>query len=420
MDTAVFLINTSAVLCVIFGLYILTRDYKKRLYQIFMLLCVLISALALITGKIFTITLREELFLWDRIYALLAFICWAVNLHFYIILTGKKIKTQFTVLLYLPAAILTALEFTGFPLVTDFARQGSRWKYIYSGTYYLYMLYSISYAAADMVLLYKWSTTSCFKKHRLQGRVILASTIILWVICITTDYILSHFAFYAFPPVGAIGRIVYACIIWYSFFRFRFLDTGLAAMLDEIIQNSGEIVVLLNPDYTVRKHSRMFRTFLKPGREKITGNSILNFFPENSQICSDLDKMTAGSITELTSRLLFKTGAGRITADCHFKAIKDKFGDIEFILMNCRENRDAVKFNEIYNLSGRQMEIISLALQGLTNTEISYKLNISKKTTEVHFFNIYNKLGINSKIELYNLGIEYNLLLKKPLPVETE
>jgi len=420
MDIAGFMIDASAVLCVSFGLYILTRDYRNSLYRLFMLLCIIISAMALITGRIFTVTSREDLFFWDRVYALFAFIYWAVNLHFYLLLTGKKIREQLQVLLYLPAVILIFLEFTSFPLVTDFARQGNRWKYIYSGTYYVYMVYSISYALADMVLLYRWSRKGYYKKHRLQGRAILSATIILWAACITTDYILSHFAFYAFPPTGAIGRMIYAFIIWYSFVKYRFLDSSISSRMDEIVRNYADSVALLNPDLTIRKYSRKLNSLLKTVDKQITGRSILEFSPDNEELKDKLDQVKTGKAEHADVRLNFKTAQGRITADCQIYGIPDKFGDVEIILMKLNENRNVENFSDVFNLSERQMEIITLALRGLTNTEISQKLNISKKTTEVHFFNIYNKLGINSKIELYNMGIEYNLLLKNPVPVEAE
>jgi len=419
MGTAVFLLNTSAVLCILFGLYIITRDHKSSLYRVFMLLCVIIAILAFISGQIFMTTSKQEMFFWDRLYAFFAFICWAVNLNFYLLLTGKPPSVRLTTAIYIPAVILIILEFTSCPLVSDFVRQGDRWKYIYTGTYYFYMLYSVSYAIADMVLLYRWSRSSCYNKHRLQAKVILISTIILWSICVTTDYVLSLFEFYAFPPLGATGRIIYALIIWYSFIRYRFLNTGLTAMLDELVQNSGDNLVLLHSDFTIKRCSPGFREFLRPGRKNIYGRNIFDVAAESADKKLDTEHIKTGASLQFTERLHFQTAGGKITAVCSFRCITDKFGDVEVILMKCDEEMDEKRFSEVFNLSERQMEIISLALEGLSNTEISQKLNISKKTTETHFFNIYNKLGINNRIELYNMGIEYNLMLKNPVPVES-
>ena len=420
MGTAVFLLNTSAVLCILFGLYILTRDYKNSLYRVFMLLFAIIAILAFISGQIFMTTSRQEMFFWDRAYALFAFICWAVNLNFYLLLTGRMTGTRLNATISIPAALLIILEFTTSPLVTDFISHGGRWKYIYSNTYYLYMLYSVSYAIIDMVLLYRWSRSSSYSKHRLQAKVILISTIILWSICVTTDYVLSLFEFYAFPPLGATGRIIYAFIIWYSFIRYRFLNTGLAAMLDELVQNSGENLVLLHSDFTIRRCSPGFREFLRPGRKNIYGQNIFDVAAEGADKKLDTEHIKTGASLQFTERLHFQTTGGKKPAACSFRCITDKFGDVEVILMKCDEERNEKKFSEVFNLSNRQMEVISLALDGLSNAEISKRLNISKKTTETHFFNIYNKLGINSKIELYNMGIEYNLLLKKPVLAESE
>jgi DNA-binding NarL/FixJ family response regulator len=51
-------------------------------------------------------------------------------------------------------------------------------------------------------------------------------------------------------------------------------------------------------------------------------------------------------------------------------------------------------------LTKREEEIIPLIAQGLTNKEISARLNLSEHTIKNHLFRIYEKLGISSRVEL--------------------
>jgi LuxR family maltose regulon positive regulatory protein len=53
--------------------------------------------------------------------------------------------------------------------------------------------------------------------------------------------------------------------------------------------------------------------------------------------------------------------------------------------------------NLIEPLSKRELEILSLMAQGLTNIEIAQQIFISDQTVKVHTRNIYGKLDVNSR-----------------------
>ena len=54
-----------------------------------------------------------------------------------------------------------------------------------------------------------------------------------------------------------------------------------------------------------------------------------------------------------------------------------------------------------FNLTKRELEIMTLILNGLDNDSISSKLNISPHTLKKHIQNIYRKLNITNKWELF-------------------
>lgn len=56
-------------------------------------------------------------------------------------------------------------------------------------------------------------------------------------------------------------------------------------------------------------------------------------------------------------------------------------------------------------LTDREQEILPLVAQGLTNKEISSKLDVSEHTVKNHLFRMYEKLGISSRVELILYGI---------------
>lgn len=61
-------------------------------------------------------------------------------------------------------------------------------------------------------------------------------------------------------------------------------------------------------------------------------------------------------------------------------------------------------------LTTREIEITGLFAEGKNSTEISQKLNISKRTVEVHKANIFKKLNIKSTIELMRYAIHHKIV----------
>ena len=54
-------------------------------------------------------------------------------------------------------------------------------------------------------------------------------------------------------------------------------------------------------------------------------------------------------------------------------------------------------------LTAREQEMASLIAQGLTNKEIAFRLGISEATVRTHIYNLFQKVGVQSRIELLNV-----------------
>jgi DNA-binding CsgD family transcriptional regulator len=60
-----------------------------------------------------------------------------------------------------------------------------------------------------------------------------------------------------------------------------------------------------------------------------------------------------------------------------------------------------------HNISKREKEVIYLILQGKSNKEIADALFISLPTIKQHIYNIYQKIGVKSRMQLNNLIREH-------------
>jgi DNA-binding CsgD family transcriptional regulator len=52
------------------------------------------------------------------------------------------------------------------------------------------------------------------------------------------------------------------------------------------------------------------------------------------------------------------------------------------------------------SLTGRELEVAELVLDRRTNRQIAESLFLSTKTVETHLRNIFNKLGVSSRVEV--------------------
>jgi DNA-binding NarL/FixJ family response regulator len=52
-----------------------------------------------------------------------------------------------------------------------------------------------------------------------------------------------------------------------------------------------------------------------------------------------------------------------------------------------------------YGLTRRELEILQLVAEGLTNTQVARKLVVTEQTVKFHLSNIYRKLGAANRTE---------------------
>jgi DNA-binding NarL/FixJ family response regulator len=64
------------------------------------------------------------------------------------------------------------------------------------------------------------------------------------------------------------------------------------------------------------------------------------------------------------------------------------------------------------DLSERELEIIELVAQGLTNQEIAGTLTISKRTVDNHVSNIFTKTGAKNRVALLNWAMDHGKICR--------
>ncbi len=63
-----------------------------------------------------------------------------------------------------------------------------------------------------------------------------------------------------------------------------------------------------------------------------------------------------------------------------------------------------------FALTGRELEVLNLVARGQRNPEIAEDLKLSRRTVERHLENIFNKMGVNNRVEAVILAVEERLV----------
>jgi two-component system, NarL family, nitrate/nitrite response regulator NarL len=63
-----------------------------------------------------------------------------------------------------------------------------------------------------------------------------------------------------------------------------------------------------------------------------------------------------------------------------------------------------------YGLTKRELEILSTIVSGLSNKEIAQKFSLSEDTVKHHLTNIFDKVGVSSRLELALFALNHHLV----------
>ena len=97
------------------------------------------------------------------------------------------------------------------------------------------------------------------------------------------------------------------------------------------------------------------------------------------------------------------------------KLLDSKFNSSDSSLNSANLNNGASFQNKEephvnFNLTKREKQVLKKAVAGLSNRDIAEELGVSKRTTEVHRFNLMKKLNVKNILDLSNKAKKYGLL----------
>jgi two-component system, NarL family, nitrate/nitrite response regulator NarL len=147
------------------------------------------------------------------------------------------------------------------------------------------------------------------------------------------------------------------------------------------------------------------RELSNDGNSLATKIIVLTAAVERLEIVQALQLGARGVVMkEAATQLLMK--AIRTVMLGQFWIGREAVGDIvEFM----RTNPSAEKAPRNYGLTKREMDILTTIVAGLSNKEIAKKFSLSEDTVKHHLTNIFDKVGVASRLELALFAINNRL-----------
>jgi DNA-binding CsgD family transcriptional regulator len=124
----------------------------------------------------------------------------------------------------------------------------------------------------------------------------------------------------------------------------------------------------------------------------------------------DLVKAEKQPILLPKERIVFTGSGKKVRIECSLIWKVDQINSMPNFMVTLSDLSDEKKLETTlqarFQLTRRELDVIYYLTRGLSDDEIGEKLHISRQTVHTHIKNIYKKLGVKSRIELYRRVIQ--------------
>lgn len=79
-----------------------------------------------------------------------------------------------------------------------------------------------------------------------------------------------------------------------------------------------------------------------------------------------------------------------------------------------------VREDRTIRLTKREIEVLSLVIEGKSSKEVAEELYVSKRTVDFHLANIYEKLQVSNRVQAYRRATSLGLIPLEPAEVRSK
>jgi two-component system nitrate/nitrite response regulator NarL len=166
-------------------------------------------------------------------------------------------------------------------------------------------------------------------------------------------------------------------------------------------------------DLSMPKHSGLetLRELSNNSKENSVRVILLTAAAEKAEIVEALHLGARGVVMKASATEVLLTAINTVMAGDCWVGLKRVPNLVQYLQAELRASRDEARA-KTYGLTARELQIVSAVVAGLANKEIAAHFKISEDTVKHHLGNIFDKLGVSTRLELALFAVNHNL----PLP----
>lgn len=304
---------------------------------------------------------------------------------------GWKLEYLLTASLGLPSAIAAYKSISSNAVAADFP----------VGFWFLFVqILTTVYNTGCIFLLIAYYLKLKTNKSRILALILCISGFTLVTLSWAADYMLGVNKIQNLMPFWL---LIWIGILLYTIKRYRFITITPDFISYDIIENIEEGIILLDPDLKVIFTNRALRWIINANDDAISG--LHEIVMEKKHLHNKLSELMESGLTSFKIRvnIIQRQSGNNILADMNVKKIIDSFRDTSGYLVIVSRLRDIKELQHMYGVTGRELDIIRQISSAKSNREIAELYKLTERTVETHISNIYNRLGINKRVELLNI-----------------
>lgn len=402
-----------------FGIISLLIDSKTKLNRACFLLSLSFAVWAF--GNIFFFIENDKsaIWFWYRISSIGWLSCFFTMPNYFMCLPHMdslipfwiKLTSRISLLLY--SAVLIFIQFSSTLFIVDFKKTSYGNDEIMNsclpGYYFTFVpFFLLMIICIILVVLEKKHNPS--KKYTIQSNWLIFAIGVFFVAL----FIMNTFLPYAYKNSHNFEFLfinIISATALYLMFKYKFMGLDYTVLNNEVINTLSDMMIIVNSKGEIIRANSAARAVLEGNSNTdIVGKKLEQVLDIHESLKEKLSKIFSGKVNQIREKVCYKNSGETACATAYFARIIDRFGDFMGILIVLIENENLKNFKRKYQLTDRQLEIVMLAVRGDSNLDIEQKLNLKRRTVESHLFNVYQKLGVSSKVELIRLISDLDVL----------
>jgi DNA-binding CsgD family transcriptional regulator len=269
--------------------------------------------------------------------------------------------------------------------------------------FYYYYIHTIIIALITIIFLIVKYRTSKIRRLKKLSSLLLIATGLTWVSGISAEFLITYYfekKGILVPATGYLSYLIILTAFFYALGKYSFMKNSIPYSIDSIMSKISDSVIITDTEGGIVQANKAAFAAFAMSNDSLGNLNLISLFP--AALEDFMQDINSTSVSGGFKKLPHPEKQNHIL-DVSIESIYDNFGDYIGKLVICRTNNKFEESQRKFNLTIREIEIITLLYDGLEYQEIAERLNISANTVRNHIQNIFTKTGAGNKARLLKI-----------------